>query len=128
MTRATSGRPGRSAFDRFAEAASDVVSGAPFFTVSLIVVVLWLPTIAIFSSVDTWQLVINTVTSVLAFLLVALLQNSERRTDRATSQKLDVLAAGVADVLALELGEENRDEVVRRIEQLREAIRVEEKL
>ena len=121
--------PGRrSAFDRFAEAVSDVVSGAPFFAVSALVVALWLPTIVIFSSVDTWQLVINTVTSVLAFLLVALLQNSEPRTDRATSQKLDVLAAGLADLIDLELGDADHEAIVRRATQLREAIRVEEEL
>src|SRR5438045_2288774 len=118
----------RNAFDRFAEAVSDVVSGAPFFAVSALVVALWLPTIVIFSSVDTWQLVINTVTSVLAFLLVALLQNSERRTDRATSQKLDVLAAGLADLIDLELGDADHEAIVRRATQLREAIRVEEEL
>jgi hypothetical protein len=60
------------------------------------VVVIWLPTILIFSSVDTWQLVINTMTSVLAFLLIALLQNSERRYDEALHRKIDALAAGVA--------------------------------
>jgi low affinity Fe/Cu permease len=128
MTVSTSASRGRRAFDHFAEAASDVVSGAPFFTVSVIVVALWLPTIAVFSTVDTWQLAINTVTSVLAFLLVALLQNSERRTDRATNQKLDVLAGGLADMLALELGEADREAIVRRIEALRETIRVEEVL
>ena len=91
MTRATSGRPGRSAFDRFAEAASDVVSGAPFFTVSLIVVVLWLPTIAIFSSVDTWQLVINTATTVVTFLMVFLIQSTQNRDSEAIQVKLDEL-------------------------------------
>jgi low affinity Fe/Cu permease len=54
------------------------------------------PTIALFHSVDTWQLVLNTVTSVLAFLLIALLQNSERRYDRALHAKVDALATGVA--------------------------------
>jgi low affinity iron permease len=47
----------------------------------------------LFRSVDTWQLVINTATSVLAFLLVALLQNSERRYDRALHEKVDALAS-----------------------------------
>jgi hypothetical protein len=57
-------------------------SEAGFFTISAILAV-WVPTIFFFDSVDTWQLVLNTVTSVLAFLLIALLQNSERRYDRA---------------------------------------------
>jgi low affinity Fe/Cu permease len=119
---------GRTAFDRFAERASDMASGAAFFMASVIVVVLWLPTIFVFSSVDTWQLVINTATSVLAFLLVALLQNSERRTDRATAEKLDALAAAIADLLDLALEQGNHEAIARRAAQLREAIGLEERI
>ena len=46
-----------------------------------------MPTIWIFHSVETWQLVHNTVTSVLAFLLIALLQNSERRYDARRTRR-----------------------------------------
>src|SRR5919108_4463220 len=128
MSESPSSRRGRSGFDRFAEAVSDIVSGAWFFAVSAAVIVLWLPTIVLFPSVDTWQLVINTATSILAFLLVALLQNSERRTDRAASQKLDRLAAAVADLLEAELGRADRDAQARRVRELREAIRLEEEI
>jgi low affinity Fe/Cu permease len=89
----------RSGFDRFAETASDFVSRGSFFAISVLLVVLWMPTIWLFGSVDTWQLVINTAVSVLAFLLVALLQNSERRNDRAIHEKLDALALGLADLM-----------------------------
>jgi low affinity Fe/Cu permease len=89
----------RTRFDRFAETASRFVSEAAFFTISAILVAVWVPTIWLFHSVDTWQLVLNTVTSVLAFLLIALLQNSERRYDRALHSKVDALAAGLAVVL-----------------------------
>ena len=51
-------------FDRFAESASAFVSNGAFFTISVLVVVAWMPTILIFESIDTWQLVINTMTSV----------------------------------------------------------------
>jgi low affinity Fe/Cu permease len=122
------GRHGRTTFDHFAERASDVVSGAAFFAISLVVVVLWLPTIFVFETVDTWQLVINTVTSVLAFLLVALLQNSERRGDRATREKLDVLSAAVADLLDLQLDRGDREAIARRAAELREAIGIEERI
>src|SRR5215212_4324040 len=86
-------------FDRFAEAVSRLASQGVFFTAAVVVVVLWLPTILFISSVDTWQLVINTLTSVLAFLLIALLQNSERRYDDALHRKIDAIAAGLADVM-----------------------------
>src|SRR5215218_9275476 len=119
MTDSTSSGRGRSRFDRFAESVSDIVSGATFFTISAALVILWLPTIAVFASVDTWQLVINTATSILAFLLVALLQNSERRGDRAASQKLDSLAAAVADLLDAQLGGGDREALARRVRELR---------
>jgi uncharacterized membrane protein len=90
-------------FDRFAEAASRFVSEAWFFAISLLLVVVWVPTIALFHDVDTWQLVLNTVTSVLAFLLIALLQNSERRYDRALHAKVDALAGGIAVLLRCQL-------------------------
>jgi low affinity Fe/Cu permease len=122
------GQRGRTTFDHFAERDSDVVSGAAFFAISLVVVVLWLPTIFVFETVDTWQLVINTVTSVLAFLLVALLQNSERRGDRAAREKLDVLSAAVADLLDLQLERGDREAIARRAAELREAIGIEERI
>jgi low affinity Fe/Cu permease len=127
----TESRPpgrGRGSFNRFAERVSDIVSGATFFTVSAALVVLWLPTIALFSSVDTWQLVINTATSILAFLLVALLQNSERRGDLAASQKLDSLAAALADLLDAQLDGGDREALARRVRELRGAIRIEEEM
>jgi low affinity Fe/Cu permease len=75
------------------------VSTGAFFGISVVLVVLWFPTIVLIPSVDTWQLVLNTAVSVLAFLLVALLQNSERRSDLAAHRKLDAIAAGLADLM-----------------------------
>src|ERR671918_2262614 len=86
-------------FDRFAEAVSQFVSKGWFFTAAVIVVLLWFPTLLLIPSVDTWQLVINTLTSVLAFLLIALLQNSERRYDEALHRKIDAISEGLAEVL-----------------------------
>jgi hypothetical protein len=96
---AASSDQSRGVFDRFAEASSQFVSTGGFFGISVLLVVLWLPTIFIISSVDTWQLVLNTIVSVLAFLIVALLQNSERRNDIATQRKLDAIACGLADLM-----------------------------
>jgi low affinity Fe/Cu permease len=96
--RAASDRP-RSVFDRFAEASSHFVSTGAFFGISVVLVLLWFPTILLIPSVDTWQLVLNTAVSVLAFVLVALLQNSERRSDLAAHRKLDAIAVGLADLM-----------------------------
>ena len=51
------------------------------------------------SSLDTWQLVINTATTIVTFLLVALLQNSQWRGAEASSRKLNAIADGLADTM-----------------------------
>jgi Low affinity iron permease/PhoD-like phosphatase len=98
VERAATDQP-QSVFDRFAEASSHFVSTGAFFGISVVLVLLWFPTIFLIPSVDTWQLVLNTAVSVLAFVLVALLQNSERRSDLAAHRKLDAIAAGLADLM-----------------------------
>src|SRR4051812_15041566 len=79
-------------FDRFAGTASNFVSRAPFFVLCVVLVVVWAPSYVIFRDVDTWQLIINTATTIVTFLLVALLQNSQSRSDQATQGKLNALA------------------------------------
>lgn len=116
-------------FDRLAEAVSQFVSRGAFFTASLIVVLLWLPTILFISSIDTWQLVINTLTSVLAFLLIALLQNSERRYDDALHRKIDAIAAALADVMErMDAREGGEGELPEKVESLRESIELERRM
>jgi hypothetical protein len=89
----------RSLFDRFAGWAADFVSRGVFFLACVVLVLVWLPSYWAFSSADTWQLIINTVTTIITFLLVALLQNSQRRGDQALHQKLDAIADGLADLM-----------------------------
>jgi low affinity Fe/Cu permease len=86
-------------FDRFAGRASRIVSRAPFFAFCVLLVAIWLPSYLVFKDVDTWQLIINTLTTIVTFLLVALLQNSQYRTDEATQHKLNAIAAGLADLM-----------------------------
>jgi hypothetical protein len=119
--------PQATAFDRFAEASSRFVSNGVFFTICLAVVVIWTPTIVLFGSVDTWQLVINTLTSVLAFLLIALLQNSERRYDEALHRKIDALAAGLADLME-HAGGRDGAKLRRHVDDLRAAVGLERDL
>ncbi len=86
-----------SAFDRFATVMSGYVSQPWFFVVCVLIVVLWSPTFILFN-IDTWQLIINTLTTIITFLLVALLQNTQRRSDNAVQQKLNGIADGLADI------------------------------
>jgi len=96
------GGPGHhdgSFFDRFAERASDLVSHAGFFIACVALVAVWVPSYFFFPSLDTWQLVINTATTIVTFLMVALLQNSQHRAEQAIHQKLDAVADGLADFM-----------------------------
>jgi low affinity Fe/Cu permease len=119
--------PHATPFDRFAERASQFVSKGLFFTISVVVVAIWMPTIFFFHDIDTWQLVINTLTSVLAFLLIALLQNSERRYDEALHQKIDALAAALADLMEHQTSGD-RQLLERHIEELRSSVGLEREL
>ena len=73
-------------FDRFAEASAGFVSRTPFFVACVLLVVLWAPSFWLFPNVDTWQLVINTATTIITFLMVALLQNSQHRAEQLSTR------------------------------------------
>jgi hypothetical protein len=64
----------------------------------------WAPTI-LFLDFDAWQLLINTATTIVTFLLVALLQNSQTRNNQATQHKLNAIADGLADLMEYVGGE-----------------------
>ena len=76
-------------FSRFARHAS-VFSGKPStFVAAVVVIVLWATTGPIFNYSDTWQLVINTGTTIITFLMVFLIQNTQNRDTEAVQIKLD---------------------------------------
>ena len=85
---------GLSVFDRFATRVSRFVSQAWFFMVCVLLVVMWAPSYFLLPDVDTWQLIINIVTTIVTFLLVALLQNTQKRADEAIQHKLNTIANG----------------------------------
>lgn len=89
-----------SVFDRFATAMSQLVSQATFFLFCVLLVGLWLPSILVIRNLDTWQLIINTMTTIITFLMVALLQNTQRRSEQAMHHKLNAIAQGLADLMA----------------------------
>jgi uncharacterized membrane protein len=92
-------------FDRFATRASQFASRAWFFAGCVLVVVLWAPTYLLVGSVDTWQLIINTLTTIVTFLMVALLQNSQTRANQAVQDKPNAIADGLADLMTATAGE-----------------------
>ena len=111
-------------FDRFAEATADVTSHGAFFGACLLLVLIWGPSYFAFGNVDTWQLVINTATTIVTFLLVALLQNSARRSDRAIHHKLDAIADGLADLMEHQLDGDAAD-LAHDVEELKECVGLE---
>jgi low affinity Fe/Cu permease len=80
-----------SAFTRFARAAA-YYSGRPgTFLLAVSVVAIWALSGPIFGFSDTWQLVINTGTTIITFLMVFLIQNTQNRDTEALQIKLDEL-------------------------------------
>jgi hypothetical protein len=112
-------------FDRFAGAAALVASRAMFFAFCVAMVVVWVPSYFLFGDIDTWQLVINTATTIITFLMVALLQNSQTRADQAVQHKLNALADGLADLMAHLSGEDHRRDLQKDLRELREAVGLE---
>ena len=78
---------------RFATAAGQPVT----FTVAALLIVLWVGTGPLFGWSDTWQLVVNTATTIVTFLMVFLIQNSQNRDAAAIQAKLDELIRAVHD-------------------------------
>ena len=85
----------RDRFRRFAQAASVAVGSPGTFLVALCVVIAWSVTGPVFGFSDTWQLVINTGTTIVTFLMVFLIQNTQNRDARAIHLKLDELIRAV---------------------------------
>jgi low affinity Fe/Cu permease len=81
-------------FDRFADWIAEVVATAWFFAFCVALVVVWVPSILVIRSVDTWQLIINTATTIVTFLLVALLHNTSHRFEQETVARLERLERG----------------------------------
>lgn len=111
-------------FDRFAQAASEFASHAAFFIGCVLLVVIWVPSYFVLGNLNTWQLVINTATTIVTFLLVALLQNAQRRSEDAVHHKLDALADGLADLMEHVSSEE--DALRGDIPELREVVGTEQ--
>lgn len=81
----------REKFRRFAQKASDLLGTPNAFFVGAFTIFLWIATGPLFNFSDGWQLVMNTYTNVVTFLMVFLLQSAQNRDSRVTHVKLDEL-------------------------------------
>lgn len=78
-------------FRKIATRTSNVAGSAVTFLAALLLVFVWASTGPMFNFSDTWQLVINTGTTIITFLMVFLIQNTQNRDSRAMQLKLDEL-------------------------------------
>ena len=78
-------------FAKFANATARITGSPPAFIVCVLLVVAWAVTGPIFKFSETWQLVINTGTTIITFLMVFLIQNTQNRDGEAVQTKLDEL-------------------------------------
>ena len=83
--------PKRTLFRRFAETTSRQAGKPLAFVLAVVLVVAWAATGPLFGYGDTWQLVINTSTTIITFLMVFLIQSSQNRDTAALQIKLDEL-------------------------------------
>ncbi len=113
-------------FSRFATHTAQIVGHPYVFFSAVAVLIVWGFTGPYFHYSDTWQLVINTGTSVITFLVVFLIQNTQNRDAKAIHLKLDELIRShhpaSDDLIDVEkLSDEELDELEKHYEQIRKA-------
>ncbi len=117
-------------FSRFASKTAQLV-GHPFmFLLAVIVLIAWAVTGPLFHYSDTWQLIINTGTTIVTFLVVFLIQNTQNRDAKALHLKLDELIRShnpaSNDLIDIEqLSDGELDELEKRYAAIREAYKAE---
>ncbi len=78
-------------FSRFTSNTSTVLGKAWVFIITLLILVIWACTGPLLNFSDTWQLVINTGTTIVTFLMVFIIQNTQNRDTLALNIKLDTI-------------------------------------
>ena len=78
-------------YARLAELTSEYCGRSKTFVMSCLIILIWMLTGPVFGFSDTWQLIINTGTTIVTFLMMFLLQNSHNRDMDAVHRKLDAL-------------------------------------
>ena len=115
----------RSWFTRLTKGTAHVTGRPVTFAVAASVIVAWAVTGPVFAFSDTWQLVINTGTTIVTFLMVFLIQSTQNRDTEAIQVKLDeiIRAIGTAQNELLDLEELEEDDLNRIREEYRQMAR-----
>jgi len=112
-------------FHRFAQLTAAYVGSSWAFVIGVVTVIVWAATGSYFHYSDTWQLVINTGTTIVTFLMVFLIQHTQNRDAKITQMKLDELLRAVSeartDLIEMEkLPDEELSHVERQLHRARE--------
>jgi low affinity Fe/Cu permease len=119
-------------FRKFAQKASELVGSPWAFLTAIVILIVWAVSGPAFHFSDTWQLIINTGTTIVTFLMVFLIQNTQNRDAKAIHLKLDELLRGVegarTELVDLEnLSDEDLKKLQEQFEKLRLKVRKVEK-
>src|SRR6266436_2503460 len=114
----------RDAFRVFARQSSIILGSAWVFTAAILIIVAWALTGPTFHFSDTWQLIINTGTTIVTFLMVFLIQNTQNRDAKAFQLKLDEIIRALKgarnELVDLEnLSDEDLKELEKQFQRLR---------
>jgi low affinity Fe/Cu permease len=88
-------------FEQFANWATNATGSSAAFIIAIVVIIVWAVTGPVFKYSDTWQLVINTGTTIVTFLMVFLIQKTQNKDSKAIHLKLN-------EILASHQGASNR--------------------
>jgi low affinity Fe/Cu permease len=121
----------RDAFRKFADHVSRWAGSSWAFTSAVLILIIWGITGPLFGFSDSWQLVINTGTTIVTFLMVFLIQNTQNRETRAINLKLDELLRAMSsarnEMIDMEnVSEEEMEEVEDQFHQISRQIREKE--
>ena len=116
---------GRDGFEKFVEAANQLVSRGPFFFVILVALVVWAVSYPFWGSTTKWELALHTGSAILSLLLLVLLENAGRRSQEAIQEKLNVVAEALSDLM--ESRAQDDPNLTKAVEKLREAVGLEER-
>ncbi|HEX5059333.1 MAG TPA: low affinity iron permease family protein [Kofleriaceae bacterium] len=87
----------KNAFHKIARRVANMIGTPTAFIVAVLLCIVWAATGPLFGFSDTWQLIINTSTTVVTFLVVFLIQNTQNHDSRALHLKLDELLRALKD-------------------------------
>ncbi|MGN6497838.1 MAG: low affinity iron permease family protein, partial [Tsuneonella sp.] len=107
-------------FTRIASAISRFSGKAATFILAIVIIVVWAAVGPMFAFSDTWQLVVNTGTTIITFLMVFLIQNTQNRDSAAIQAKLDELLRAIEGARGQFIGIEHMTD--RQIEMIRAAL------